>query len=331
MREGKAALGTISAKNPMNIIFKSIRLGRRIAAKIGMPQLNRGRTYAGAEYSGEAASELIKNTLLQKEPCMIARFGAADVFAAVNYIDRNNYKKVSDILKYVLGKKVFLYWSSQGAGYFPEDIGKVEDYMRLLFNDMRFVDILGSWWREEMFLQKELSQAVKVRLPDLEPYYHTNPWSIVLKNKRVLVIHPFEESIKSQYAKRKLLFKDNNILPDFKLLTIKADYSLAETKTICTDWINVYEPIKEKIDQTDFDIAIIGCGSCGFNLAAHIKRIGKKAVVLGGATQILFGIKGKRWADHPVISKLFNEHWVYPQPSEVPINYKQADQGCFWQ
>ena len=30
-------------------------------------------------------------------------------------------------------------------------------------------------------------------------------------------------------------------------------------------------------------------------LAAFIKSIGKKAVHLGGSTQILFGIKGERW------------------------------------
>ena len=314
----------------MNIIFKSIRLGRKISNKIGMPQLNRGTSYEGAEYSGETASDLIKNALLKEEPCMIARLGFAELHAALNYIDRNNYKKVSDILKYVLGKKAFLYWSSQLGGYFPEDIRKVENYIQLLIDDMQFVDILGSWMREELFFQKELLRATKVRLPDLEPYYHKNPWSIVLKNKKVLIIHPFEESIKSQYAKRDFLFINKNILPNFELLTINTNYTSWKNKSIHTDWFEVYEPIKEKINRIDFDIAIIGCGPYGFNLAAHIKRIGKKAVHLGGATQLLFGIKGRRWETHPVISKLFNEYWVYPQASEVPLNYKSMDNGCYW-
>ena len=50
--------------------------------------------------------------------------------------------------------------------------------------------------------------------------------------------------------------------------------------------------MKNQIVKTDFDIAIIGAGAYGFSLAAFIKKIGKKAVHLGGPTQVLFGIKG---------------------------------------
>ena len=37
---------------------------------------------------------------------------------------------------------------------------------------------------------------------------------------------------------------------------------------------------------------------------------------MSGATQLLFGIKGKRWDDHPVISKLYNPAWVRPDETE---------------
>ena len=36
------------------------------------------------------------------------------------------------------------------------------------------------------------------------------------------------------------------------------------------------------------------------------------AVQMSGATQLLFGIKGKRWDTHPIISKLYNEAWGPP-------------------
>ena len=93
---------------------------------------------------------------------------------------------------------------------------------------------------------------------------------------------------------------------------------------------DVYETIINQINVINFDIAIIGCGPYGFNLAAYIKRIGKKAIHLGGATQILFGIKGKRWDTHPLTAKLYNEHWIYPKANEIPQNYKRADDGCYW-
>ena len=88
--------------------------------------------------------------------------------------------------------------------------------------------------------------------------------------------------------------------------------------------------MKKQVDAMDFDIAILGCGAYGLPLAAHIKRIGKKAVHMGGASQILFGIRGKRWEDHPVISKLFNEHWARPDENETPTNSKNVEDGCYW-
>ncbi len=80
----------------------------------------------------------------------------------------------------------------------------------------------------------------------------------------------------------------------------------------------------------EFDIAIIGCGSYGLPLAAKLKRHGKQAIHLGGATQVLFGIKGKRWAENPVFRKLFNDYWVYPSLDEIPITAKRIDNACYW-
>ena len=79
----------------------------------------------------------------------------------------------------------------------------------------------------------------------------------------------------------------------------------------------------------DFDIAIIGCGAYGFHLAAHVKRIGKKAVHLGGATQALFGIIGKRWENNKV-SFYINENWIRPLLEEIPENANTVEGGCYW-
>jgi hypothetical protein len=88
--------------------------------------------------------------------------------------------------------------------------------------------------------------------------------------------------------------------------------------------------MREQMDEVAFDVAILGCGAYGLALGAHAKRLGKKAVVLGGAVQILFGIKGQRWDEHEFISRLYNEHWVRPLPSERPPNYQAVEGGCYW-
>ncbi|MDO5614604.1 MAG: hypothetical protein Q4G16_00310 [Cruoricaptor ignavus] len=89
--------------------------------------------------------------------------------------------------------------------------------------------------------------------------------------------------------------------------------------------------MKEKISKTDFDIAIIGCGAYGFPLASFIKNLGKQAIHLGGVTQLLFGITGKRWEDWEHYTSLRAEngkHWI--TPTEAPKGFKNVENGCYW-
>ena len=88
--------------------------------------------------------------------------------------------------------------------------------------------------------------------------------------------------------------------------------------------------MKSQIDKIDFDIALIGCGAYGLPLAAHVKRAGKIGVHMGGCLQILFGIMGKRWDEHPIISKLYNDNWVRPSELEKPKSYLKVEDGCYW-
>lgn len=149
-----------------------------------------------------------------------------------------------------------------------------------------------------------------------------------MENKKVLVIHPFEKSIRAQYAKREFLHENPHILPKFELKTIKAVQSIAGTKTEFATWFDALESMKQQIDKTDFDIALIGCGAYGLPLAAYTKSLGKQAVHIGGALQLMFGIKGKRWAEwYP---GMFNKYWVSPDESETPQNYTTIEGGCYW-
>ena len=85
--------------------------------------------------------------------------------------------------------------------------------------------------------------------------------------------------------------------------------------------------------KIEFDVAIVGCGAYGFPLAAKLKQAGKQAIHLAGATQLLFGIKGKRWEEDPAfeyVRKFFNEAWVYPDETEKPKNASVVEGGCYW-
>ena len=81
------------------------------------------------------------------------------------------------------------------------------------------------------------------------------------------------------------------------------------------------------------DVAIIGCGAYGFPLAAKLKQAGKQAIHLAGATQLLFGIKGKRWEENTAfayVQKFFNDAWVYPSDEDKPKAADKVEGGCYW-
>ena len=316
------------------LVGKALSVARKLNKKVFHTDIS-FETDGHFEYKGEAASNLISKKLLGTEPAMICRFGCFELNCVANYARPHQpfYKNAFDFIR---GRTNYFWWEkiyenmSVNAGFFPVNYPMTERFCKLMLDDMQQVDVLGSWLKEESLFQNELSRAIKINLADLEPFHHQNPWSVTLKGKTVLVVHPFEESIKSQYTKRGSLFDDERILPEFELKTIKAVQSIANNKTEFADWFSALDFMKNQISNTNFDIAIIGCGAYGFPLAAHVKRMGKKAVHLGGATQLLFGIKGKRWEGQPYISKLMNPHWTNPLPSEYPQNFSKVEKGCYW-
>ncbi len=120
------------------------------------------------------------------------------------------------------------------------------------------------------------------------------------------------------------------MLPPFELATLKAVQSIGGNQVPFSSWFDALESMKKKIGELDFDVAIVGAGAYGLPLSAHIKAIGKKAVHIGGAAQMLFGIYGRRWVDHPQEKVFINEHWTRPLPSEKPTNANAVENGCYW-
>ena len=82
--------------------------------------------------------------------------------------------------------------------------------------------------------------------------------------------------------------------------------------------------------KKDFDVAVIGCGAYGFPLAARLKAAGKQAVHMGGAAQLLFGIRGQRWEARDDYRVLMNDSWSRPLDSERPEGAKKVENSCYW-
>jgi hypothetical protein len=274
--------------------------------------------------SGDTCAKYIRTELLSDKPSMIGRFGSVEIKAVL-------YPKIPLAFQSFFKNRVFATMRNN-AGFFPVSNSMIGQFSDLMIEDMKLLDVLGSWRIEEKLLLKNFPLARRIELKALEPYLSVNPWSEALAGKKVLVVHPFNTTIERQYhGNRADIFKDKRVLPQFKSLeTVKAVQTIAGNKAEFDTWFDALDSMKSAIDAKDYDVAIIGCGAYGFPLAAHVKRSGKKAIHLGGATQLLFGIKGQRWDSHPVIASLYNEHWVRPAPADVPTGANKVENGCYW-
>lgn len=275
----------------------------------------------------EETNEWLKKAIGSEKPFMVARYGAVELGITNQYFA----KKIGIKKKIPKSHRQLL---CNNAGFFPDIEKYIDSFCEMVMQDSIQVDLLGCWnmVNEDFFIKKCMNKDVNLcLLYMLEPYYFSSPWTESLKGKKVLVVHPFAETIMMQYQNREKIFENESILPEFTLITIKAVQSIGGKCDEYGTWFDALQSMKNKIDCIDFDVALIGCGAYGFHLAAHIKKNGRKAIHLGGALQLLFGIKGKRWDDNPFFrDKLYNEYWVRPSNDDKPAVSEMIENGCYW-
>lgn len=281
-------------------------------------------SYAGKKLlSPEKGNTAIKNLIVNGKPFVAARFGATELSVLVER-EAKRIRKASENRDQDLCTL---------SGFFPGEKSYVDRFVRMMMDEISQIDLLGIWYNpgEEYIVNRYMEYTTVTNIEAMEPYIFETPWSKALKGKKVLIIHPFAESIERQYLNHKRLFQNPDILPDFEIKTIRAVQTLAGEKDARFEtWFDALDYMKEAMNAVDYDIAVIGCGAYGMPLAVHAKKMQKQAVHMGGATQILFGIKGNRWDNNPVISGLYNEYWVRPAQSETIKRQDAVENGCYW-
>lgn len=320
-------------------IFKILRKIHRCVSQ-------RPQWYSEAEvelYNEQANEEVykrIKNALQYDTGLMICKFGTIELRAFCCIDGVKNGFKIHDYYGGILDEQCVLPKEAMealcnNAGFFPNDLSKGIKFRDLMEQDMKEIDILGSYIKQEKQVEKYLPDCLKINLNGYyAPFLWQHPWTRILEGKRVLVVHPFSESIKKQYENREHLFEDSEVLPCFKeLITIKAVQSIAGNgdNTGFNDWFEALNWMENQMDSMDYDVALIGCGAYGLSLAAHAKRQGKVAVHLAGWTQMLFGIYGNRWIeDQPEFKKYVNSYWIRPSENEKPKGVEKVENACYW-
>lgn len=268
------------------------------------------------------------------------------------FIGRNGTIELQIIAKYIF--KVPMLQSEKrtlelNAGIFPGTQETLDSFCIDYMDSLKNVDVMAEgWYNHFKKVEKEILDDLnpnrkKILLRNLEPYY-VKPslrWTQYLSGKRVAIINSFAETCEQQTYMSKAIWPEytETFLPsDTTWIPIQTYYSPSlAANNLNANWplhINNYKDAVEyvvgKTLESLAEVAIIGCGGMGMIIGSKLKDAGLQVVVMGGATQILFGIKGKRWENHEVINTFFNDAWISPNPENIPSNYSLVENGCYW-
>ncbi|MCR5062316.1 MAG: hypothetical protein K6A89_03450, partial [Treponema sp.] len=229
--------------------------------------------YSSEIYFKQEGNDKIFNLLESKFPVFITRFGSVELNTINEYLKAKKREEKT----HTKNKTINFYsentFSSmhKNAGFFPVTKENLDSFAQLYLDSIKNIDCCGVWFNdgEASVLKNGAGSALLVELGCLNSWLYKNPYTGILRGKKVLVIHPFENTILSQIKNRERIFEDQNVLPDCEIKIIKAPQTIAGNTDGYSSWFEALEATKKKIDEVDFDIALLGCGAYGLPLGAY--------------------------------------------------------------
>jgi len=284
------------------------------------------QTYFGKKIMEQNdGSNYIEKLISYNKPFAIARFGAVEC----GCFNRGLEIKLGLVKQF---KQTNFYQMQNNAGFFSATNNELLKFTQLQEKCFKEIDLLAVFniFMEDYIVNHFCKNAKLTTLITVDPVLSS--WTKSLRGKKVLVVHPLAELIQQQYKKRELLFEDKDKLPDFHLKVFPAVQTIAgEKDDRFNSWFEALDYMIDEISKIEFDIALIGAGAYGLPLAVKIKtQLRKQAIHIGGATQLLFGIRGKRWDIREDFAGYFNEYWVRPDKKYIPQNAQGVEGGCYW-
>jgi hypothetical protein len=233
------------------------------------------------------------------------------------------------------------------AGLFPPKPETIDQWAEhMLIYVMPSMDMMVEWnpiANEHFFLETYAPQSKRTVLRALEPYYESDPADrytlAILEGAKIAIVSPFADTILEQSSKLRAIWSTIPIWnTSHTFIPIQTFYSPLVAgngerlgwSARLPDWRAACDDIVEKVKQVGANYVFIGCGALSLPIAAALKHAGCIAIHTGGATQILFGIKGKRWDSHNIISKFYNDAWVRPATHEIPERANSIENGCYF-
>ena len=208
------------------------------------------------------------------------------------------------------------------AGIYPRSKEDLKDWCDHYLESIKNVDYILQWCADQgdKYVLEALgwNGGIIDDFSDLEPFGHGEKgWHYHLKDKKLLTVAPFPKTIEQQLPKYSKIWRGAEI---GEVQVVQSPYSAALLGEEPRPYKEILNEICEQIEDSDFDVATVGCGGYSLMICDFIKSLGKPSIHLGGGNQLLFGIKGKRW-DYDVDPSWYNSpEWIRILPEETPPN-----------
>jgi hypothetical protein len=224
------------------------------------------------------------------------------------------------------------------SGVFPEDRNEFEYFLNTYKASIQQLDAVCLWQDQGSYLQAyetAFVDGVCPRAASIKPAVFW-PFSIYeqLEGVRLLIVSPFVRTMQAQVDRLPDVFSGRswaNSLKDMRQRCkfVRCPFFSYMEKSPYTSWREGLDRITEAILRCQFDLALIGAGAWSLPLLANLKKEGRKGIHTGGATQLFFGIRGKRW-DVQKGYNIFNANWIHPLPEDTPGGHLRKEEGCYW-
>ena len=298
-----------------------------------------GGVVGAPQYSIAAGGGVLSNRIYSGVPFVAGKLGTSEFDALYWFKSQNGAPFPRDIRRNMM----------INAGLFSDGSDCVKEWCQYMMENIHLLDEIALWnpikpVEERYFLQQYAPQIKKyLPLRSLEPFYQDLPenrWSLAIETP-FCVVSPFVETIEGQWKKRDVLFPMLLWSPKATFCGgVCVGYSplICEAEEICSwpthilqkGWRAGVDFVVDSCVATGAKFAFVGAGALSLPICFELKKRGISAIHTGGGTQIIFGIRGRRWLSHSVISHFFNENWVSPQESEIPSAGSVIEGGCYF-
>lgn len=212
------------------------------------------------------------------------------------------------------------------AGVCGLNVHNIKSFYDIYSSSICNIDYFFRWFSGDNLLCEYGFNGSVGHLDDLNIMEPGNIIKGLFQNSSVLVISSFSSSFYYQVQNNYKCVTRNMGISNATFHFITSPFDTNEDG----DWFNNLDNIKIQIDELllvhSVDYVVLGCGAYGLPLGSYCKSKGVSALHLGGVTQLLFCVKGKRWND----CGYYTSSWIEPLLEDVPIFSKDVEGGCYW-